>query len=157
MSRKRAQPSKSDTPVVELPTRTKQTDNLPLPSVDDVPAASRFDAVISDNPTIEMLLTAEMKKLGIDPKTSLREFFVSYMWNMLLSGDLKRQELAARILGKGYIGEKAPVEVSEKLFIEDYEAGVKTMLGKPSTAGKKTARGSESSLEDALGGVDGDE
>jgi hypothetical protein len=134
-------PRRPTPPVDTKPPRHTQPAKLrPLPSVDDGSAVSRFDEILSANPSIQALIEKQMAEDGVKAGTSLREYFILVMWKWTLTGLPKQQELAVRVLGRGYIGEKAPTDVAEKLFIEDYEEGVKSMLGKESTAGKKMPR-----------------
>lgn len=70
-----------------------------------------------------------MKRRGLDPtKTPKSEFFQLLMWEWVFQGDGKQRDLAARILGRGYIGEKGDENKPRPLYIEGYEDGLKTMM-----------------------------
>lgn len=112
--------------VTKLPKPKRKS---PLPQANPNPPSS-FDAVIEENPGIQAQVRAKMIEMKVDPeKTSFKEFFVMYMWSLLLGSVIKEKELAARILGRGYIGEKEDDEGVKPLVIEDYKEGVGTLLG----------------------------
>jgi hypothetical protein len=76
------------------------------------------------------LVESAMQARGLDPKsTSKAQLFEALMWEDLLTGDGKRRELSARILGRGYIGERGEDQGAKPLKIENYEDGLKTMMG----------------------------
>lgn len=72
-------------------------------------------------------LEKQMTPHGLDEKSKDR--YVEILWEWLEGADGQKAQTAARILGKGFIGEVVSVEPLEVLPIRDYDKGVAQMLG----------------------------
>src|SRR3990167_5402324 len=96
------------TGMASLPVHPQPAKERPLPTVDpDAPSRLDGPAFVS----LAQMLEAAMRLRGVDPeKTPRKEFFELLMWEWTLDPDpqhIKTMELGARILGRGYIGEKS--------------------------------------------------
>lgn len=72
---------------------------------------------------VEKILTAD----GLDEHSKMT--FVREMWAWLRSGNRELMVRAAAILGKGFIGEKVLVDRPEDLPIQNFEEGLRMMMG----------------------------
>ena len=80
-------------------------------------------------PEVLKELEEQMCPRGLDEKSKDR--YVQILWEWMEGSDRMKAQTAARILGKGFIGEKLSLEEPEELRIVGYEEGLRLMLGEP--------------------------
>lgn len=71
-------------------------------------------------------LEKQMSPRGLDEKSKDR--YVKILWEWLEGTDRPKAQTAARILGKGFIGERIEIEEPTVLRIEGFEEGIKELL-----------------------------
>ena len=82
---------------------------------------------IMNTPEVLNELEKQLGPQGLDDKS--REKYVQTLWSWFLGPDKEKAQTAARILGRGFIGDKIQVDKPETLQISGFEEGVKRMLG----------------------------
>lgn len=82
---------------------------------------------LESDPHVKAEIERALEADGLDEHSKV--VFVRKMWNWLEYGNPRQQETAARILGKGFIGEKVTAEKPEDLPIAGFKEGVAKMLG----------------------------
>jgi hypothetical protein len=78
-------------------------------------------------PQVLAELEQQMSPRGLDEKSKDR--YIQIIWEWIEGSDRPKALTAARILGKGFIGERIEIEQPDVLRIEGWEEGIKQMLG----------------------------
>lgn len=85
---------------------------------------------LENDPRVTAAIQKTLQKRGLDEQS--KEHYVDRLWYWFESEDPrdeKRQLMAARILGKAFVGENITVDTPETLRISGLDEGLKQMLG----------------------------
>ncbi len=83
---------------------------------------------LNADPKVQSALEMNLAAKGLDDHS--KSEFVAQMWNWLINGDSRRATAAARILGRGFIGEKVDDKKPLVLQIDGFTEGVAKMMEK---------------------------
>ena len=83
-------------------------------------------AEAQESESLKEVIEANLSLAGLDENSKTE--FVKTMWAWLRGGSENQQLQAARILGKGFIGERLTSDKPEVLKFAGYDAGIERML-----------------------------